>query len=165
MKKQKSILGVGLLVLVLVLGVGYAVVSSVDLTITGTAGVKTSDLKVSFEGTVATDPTEKVTATATKGELTATINVKDLELNDTVTATYTIQNEETDVNASVIKASITNDKAEYFEVTTDMDDTAKTINAGATGTVKVTVKLIKTPIAEADSTANITIKLTASPAA
>ena len=51
MKKQKSILGFGLLILVLVLGVGYAVVSNVGLDISGTAAVKNANLKVAFNGT------------------------------------------------------------------------------------------------------------------
>lgn len=162
MKKQKSLLVLGLLVLVLVLGVGYAVVSSVDLTISGTANVKGANLKVSFNGTTEVSNEDKVTATATDGSLTADIQVKDLELNKPVTATYTIKNEETDVNASVVEAAITNDKSDFFEVTTDMK-TAKTITAGGTDTVTVTVKLVKTPVTDADSTAKISVKLTATP--
>lgn len=165
MKKKKTLLSIGLLALILVLCVGYAVVSSVDLTISGTAKVKGSDLKVAFNGTttVSVGDEDRVTATATDGSLTANIAVTDLELNDAVTATYTIKNTETDVNASIIKTSITNDKADYFQVTTDVDSTAKTIDAGSTGTVTVTIKMIKTPVADADSTANIAVQLTASP--
>lgn len=164
MKKKKSMFGFGLFLLVLVLGVGYAVVTAVDLNINGTAAVKGADLKVSFNGETEVSDAAKVTASATKGALDATIAVKDLELNESVTATYTIQNEETDVNASVVEASITNDKENFFEVTTDMT-TAKTVNAGGTTTVTVTVKLVKTPVLDADSTANIAVKLTASPVA
>lgn len=163
MKNKKSLLSFGLLALVLVLGVGYAVVSSVNLDISGTAKVQGTDLKVSFNGTTDVSSADKVTATATDGTLSATIAVKDLTLNKAVTATYTIKNEETDVNASVVKASIENDKSAYFEVTTDVDDTAKTITAGGTSTVTVTVKLIKTPVADTDSTATIKVNLTASP--
>lgn len=163
MRKQKSIFGIGILVLVLVLGVGYAVVNSVGLDISGSATVKGASLKVSFNGETETSSTDKVTATATDGSLSASIAVKDLTLNESVTATYTIKNEETDVNASVIKASIENDKSDYFEVTTDVDTTAKTITAGGTSTVTITVKLIKTPVTSADSTATIKVSLTASP--
>lgn len=163
MKNKKSLLSFGLLALVLVLGVGYAVVSSVNLDISGTAKVKGTDLKVSFNGTTTVSSADKVTATATDGTLNATIAVKDLTLNEAVTATYTIKNEETDVNASVVKASIENDKSAYFEVTTDVDSSAKTIDAAGTGTVTVTVKLIKTPVADTDSTATIKVNLTASP--
>lgn len=163
MKNKKSLLSFGLLALVLILGVGYAVVSSVGLSIDGTAKVASSNLKVSFNGTTDVSSDEKVIATATDGTLSATIAVTNLTLNESVTATYTIKNTETDVNAEVIKASIENDKSTYFQVTTDVDDSAKTVTAGGTTTVTVTVKLIKTPVEDADSTANITVNLTASP--
>lgn len=162
MKNKKSLLSVCLLVLVLILGVGYAVVSSVNLTISGTAKVGTSNLKVSFNGT-ATPSSDKVTASAENNSLSANIAVTDLTLNESVTATYTIKNEETDVNAQILKNSITNDKEAYFQVTTDVDSSPKTIVAGGTTTVTVTVKLIKTPVESADSTANITVTLEATP--
>ena len=163
MKNKKALLSFGVLALVLVLGVGYAVVSSVDLNITGTASVKGATLNVAFNGTTEVSSEEKVTATATDGSLAGTITVKDLELNESVTATYTIKNTETDVDASVLKSAITNDKEDYFEVTTSVDTNAVTVTSGSTATVTVTVKLIKTPVADADSTANIGIKLTATP--
>lgn len=163
MKNKKSLLSFCLLALVLVLGVGYAVVSSVDLTIGGTAKVKGSDLKVAFNGTTSVSDEDKVTASATADALTASIAVTDLTLGDSVTATYTIQNKETDVNASIIKDSIVVDKTEYFKVTTDVDSTAKTIEAGETATVTVTIELIKTPVDTSDSTANITVTLKATP--
>ena len=50
MKKKKSLLSLGILALVLVLGVGYAVVSNVGLTFDGTATVADADLKVSITG-------------------------------------------------------------------------------------------------------------------
>ena len=163
MKNKKSLLSFGLLALVLILGVGYAVVSSVDLTISGSANVKESNLKVSFNGVTDVSDAEKVEATATDGELTANIAVTDLELNDTVTATYTIKNEETDVSANISKAEITNDKSDYFEVTTDVDSSPETVAAGGTGTVTITVRLKKTPVNSGDSSANISVKLTATP--
>lgn len=162
MKNKKSLLSLGLLALVLVLGVGYAVVTSVNLSINGTAKVQGADLRVAFTETTSVSKEDKVTATATDGSLTASIAVKDLTLNESVTATYTIKNSETDVKASVIQQGITNDKENYFEVTTDAT-TAKTIDAGGTTTVTITVKLIKTPVLDTDSTANITVNLTASP--
>lgn len=165
MKNKKSLLSVCLLVLVLILGVGYAVVSSVELTISGTATVKDANLKVSFNGTTDVSDSTKVTATATNGSLSANISVTDLTLGESVTATYTIQNEETDVNAQIQKKSITtNGKDAYFEVTTDVDSSPKTIAAkGGTTTVTVTVTLKQTPVESADSTANITVTLEATP--
>lgn len=164
MKNKKSLLSVCLLVLVLILGVGYAVVSSVNLTISGTATVKDAALKVSFNGTTTVSNSDKVTATAENNSLSANITVTDLTLGESVTATYTIQNKETDINAEILKNSITtNGKDAYFQVTTDVDDSAKTIAAEGTETVTVTVKLIQTPVESTDSTANITVTLAATP--
>ena len=163
MNRKKTLYGLGLLALILVLGVGYAAVSEVTLNIDGSATVASEALKVSFNGVTDTEDDGKVVASSTDNSLDASIQVTNLTLNEAVSATYTIKNQETDVDANVIKKQISNDKPEFFEVTTSVDDSAETITAGGTGTVTVTVRLIKTPIETSDSTANIQIDLTASP--
>ena len=163
MNRKKTLYGLGLLALILVLGVGYAAVSEVTLNIDGSATVASEALKVSFNGVTDTEDDGKVIASSTDNSLNASIQVTNLTLNEAVSATYTIKNQETDVDANVIKKQISNDKPEFFEVTTSVDDSAETITAGGTGTVTVTVRLIKTPIETSDSTANIQIDLTASP--
>lgn len=165
MNRKKTLYGLGLLALILVLGVGYAVVSEVNLDIDGSATVASEALKVSFNGVTDTEDDDKVVASSTDNSLNASIQVTNLTLNEAVSATYTIKNQETDVDANVIKKQISNDKPEFFEVTTSVDNSAETITAGGTGTVTVTVRLIKTPIEATDSTANIQIDLTASPVA
>ena len=165
MNRKKTLYGLGLLALILVLGVGYAAVSEVTLNIDGSATVASEALKVSFNGVTDTEDDGKVEASSTDNSLNASIQVTNLTLNEAVSATYTIKNQETDVDANVIKKQISNDKPEFFEVTTSVDDSAETITAGGTGTVTVTVRLIKTPIETSDSTANIQIDLTASPVA
>lgn len=165
MNRKKTLYGLGLLALILVLGVGYAAVSEVTLNIDGSATVANEALKVSFNGVTDTEDDGKVIASSTDNSLNASIQVTNLTLNEAVSATYTIKNQETDVDANVIKKQISNDKPEFFEVTTSVDDSAETITAGGTGTVTVTVRLIKTPIETSDSTANIQIDLTASPVA
>lgn len=163
MKNKKKFYVVGLLVFVLVLGIGYAAVSTVGLNIDGTASVKSENLKVSFNGVTEVSEEGKVVANSTDNSLDATISVSDLTLNEIVTATYTIKNEETDVNANITKKTITNDKEEFFEVTTSVDESPTTVDANGTAKVTVTVKLIKTPIEAGDSTANIQIDLDANP--
>ena len=165
MNRKKTLYGLGLLALILVLGVGYAAVSEVTLNIDGSATVASEALKVSFNGVTDTEDDDKVVASSTDNSLNASIQVTSLTLNEAVSATYTIKNQETDVDANVVKKQISNDKPEFFEVTTSVDDSAETITAGGTGTVTVTVRLIKTPIETSDSTANIQIDLTASPVA
>ena len=169
MKKKKSLLSLGLITLVLILGVGYAVVSNVGLTISGKVS-ENSDLKVSFKSADDGD-NEKITATTTDGSLTATINVQNLSsVGDKVTATYVIQNKEKDVDAKVVEKEIkilaedgTTDLSEYFSVTTDIDgSTGLEVAHEGTATVEVTVELLKTPLTNNDSTANVTIELDAS---
>ena len=169
--KRRNFFALALVAMVLVLGVGYATVSQVILTISGDAAVKDTDLKVVFNGNTTTDLSGKssddaaVEASSVDGGLTANIKVTGLtKVGETVSATYEIENRETDLNASVIEKTITNDKSEFFEVTTDMT-TAKPIAAEGKTTVTVTVKLIKLPIISDDSTANITVELTATPVA
>lgn len=164
MKNKKNAMTVAILAIIFLLGVGYAVVSSVSLTITGSAGAQTENIDVSFNGTVTKSSSSKVEASATADTLTANIIVSDLTLNETVTATYTVVNKETDVAASLANTSITNNKSNYFEVTTSIDPTTGTIcpNNG-TATVTVSVKMIKTPVSADDSTANITLSYSATP--
>ena len=168
MRNKRSLLSFGLFALVLVLGVGYAIVSTTELTISGQVTAN-SNVKVSFQS--ATPGSDKVTANASDGSITATIGVENLaSVGETVTATYKVQNKETDVNATVEKTSVTvlstdgnnTDLSEYFEVTTSIDDAALELAAEQSDDIIVTVKLLKTPLTDATSTANVTIKFTAS---
>lgn len=164
MKNKKNTMTVAILALIFLLGVGYAVISSVNLTITGSAGAQSESINVSFNGTTAVSNSSKVQASSTAGTLGANITVSDLTLNETVTATYTVVNKETDVAAVLDNTSITNNKSTYFEVITSINQTAGSICPdNGTATVTVSVKMIKTPVTTADSTANITLNYTATP--
>ncbi len=177
MKSKKGLIGLTIIVAVLVLGVGYAVVSTVTLTISGSATMAPVELNVGFNGTVSGDVTNATTgATATgsnsgtssTGVKTATLTVTNLAaVNDYVTVTYTVQNYETDVDANVYVSNIANDKSSFFEVTTDSTGSANkkavTKNNG-TNTITVKVKLIARPTTAADNEATITITLTGEPA-
>lgn len=153
-----------LIVLVLLLGVGYATVSSVNLNINGTANAETKELQVFYDG-VNSGTSDKVTAISSPDkERTATFTVENMTLDETVTMTFEVKNYETDVNATLAAPSVTqNTNRDYFQVTTSCDKT--TLNAGDTATITVNVKLIKTPVtAEAGST-TVTVGMTASPVA
>ena len=91
MKNKKSLLGLGLFALILVLGVGYAVVSSVNLTFGGSATAKEADLKVDIARVVDT----KTGSATVEHSLTAcstedTFTITDMALNEEVTMVYTI---------------------------------------------------------------------------
>lgn len=164
MKNRKKMITTALIVLVLLLGVGYATVSSVNLNINGTAKAESKELQVFYDG-VNSGTSDKVTAISSPDkERTATFTVENMTLNETVTMTFEVKNYETDVNATLAAPSVTeNTNEEYFQVTTSCDKT--TLNAGDTATITVNVKLIKTPVtAEAGST-TVTVGMAASPVA
>lgn len=162
MRKKSNYLLVILFALSFLLGVGYAVVNSISLTVSGTATSVTEDLDVSFTSTTSVSDASKVTATAQEGSLNATISVKDMTLNETVTATYTIKNNETDVLALLSQESLTNSNTEYFTVSASLGNDGY-VCTGSTSTVTLTVKMIKTPVDSADSSASISLNLTATP--
>ena len=90
MKNKKSLLSLGLLALVLVLGVGYAVVSNVTLEFGGKATVANSVLKVDIAKVETTTKPDKVTVnhTFTAHSKEASFTITDMALNDTVTIAH-----------------------------------------------------------------------------
>ena len=152
MKNRKKMITTALIVLVLLLGVGYATVSSVNLNINGTANAESKELQVFYDGVNSGTVSGKVT--------TISSPVKTRE----ATFTVEIKNYETDVNATLAAPSVTqNTNGEYFQVTTSCDKT--TLNAGDTATITVNVKLIKTPVTDEAGSTTVTVEMAASPVA
>ena len=164
MKNRKKMITTALIVLVLLLAVGYATVSSVNLNINGTAKAETKELQVFYDG-VNSGTSDKVTAISSPVKTReATFTVENMTLGDTVTMTFEVKNYETDVNATLAAPSVTqNTKEEYFQVTTSCDKT--TLNAGDTATITVNVKLIKTPVTDEAGSTTVTVAMAASPVA
>ena len=164
MKNRKKMITTALIVLVLLLGVGYATVSSVSLNINGTAKAESKELQVFYDG-VNSGTSAKVTAISSPVKTReATFTVESMTLDETVTMTFEVKNYETDVNATLAAPSVTqNTKSEYFQVTTSCDKT--TLNAGDTATITVNVKLIKTPVTDEAGSTTVTVAMAASPVA
>ena len=165
MKNKKTIKIAVLLLLVMCLGVGYAVVSSVSLSITGTAGAQASTLKVAFTADKNVSNTSKGTISVTAGATTASFTATNMVLNETITYTYTIKNSESDVTANVALTATGSNS--YFTVSTNggsSSTTSFTLAPGASTTVKVVVKMIKTPVASANNSANFTVTIASTPA-
>ena len=164
MKNRKKMITTALIVLVLLLGVGYATVSSVSLNINGTAKAESKELQVFYDGTNS-GTSAKVTAISSPANTrAATFTVENMTLNETVTMTFEVKNYETDVNATLAAPNVTeNTKSEYFQVTTSCDKT--TLNAGDTATITVNVKLIKTPVTDEAGSTTVTVEMAASPVA
>ena len=164
MKNRKKMITTALIVLVLLLGVGYATVSSVNLNINGTAKAGSKELQVFYDGTNS-GTSAKVTAISSPVKTReATFTVESMTLNETVTMTFEVKNYETDVKATLAAPSVTqNTNEEYFQVTTSCDKT--TLNAGDTATITVNVKLIKTPVTDEAGSTTVTVAMAASPVA
>ena len=163
MKNRKKMITTALIVLVLLLGVGYATVSSVNLNINGNAKAGTKELQVFYDGNNS-GTSAKVTAISSQDQArTATFTVENMTLGETVTMTFEVKNYETDVNANLAAPSVTNTNENYFQVTASCDKT--TLNALDTATITVNVKLIKTPVSEEAGSTTVTVEMAASPVA
>ena len=161
MKETTKIIVAMVIISVLVTGVAYAAIQNITLNITGTATADPAqaNFTVMFSGDPTVSDGSKVTAAKTD-DTNATINVSGLTAKDeSVTATYTIQNTSKDLSAD-LSAVVSNNNTDYFEVTYDFD--AESIEKGEATTLTVTVKLIKTPIDKSE-TATIGLQITAEP--
>ena len=163
MKKTSKIAIVFGVVAILLIGVGYAAIENISLTINGTATAdpSQSNFVVKFDQSVEPIQDGKGTITAKITDDTkATLNVTGLATEgEKASVTYTVKNDSKDLSAN-LTASITQKNNEYFKVTQEIGKTSLT--KGETTTLKVTVELIKTPSTEnEDDTINVT--LTAQP--
>ena len=140
----------GVLVLAIILvAVAYAAITSTQLNINGTgnATANQSNFKVEFIGTPTTGGKGTTTATIDSSVKTnGTVTVNGLTAKgDEATATYTVKNLSADLSAD-LSAEATSSNEEYFEVLCTLEKT--TLKAQEETTLKVTVRLLKTPIDE-----------------
>jgi hypothetical protein len=180
-----------ILIAVLILGVGYAAVSSTNLTLNGTANVKanadftvvydtTHTVAVSNTGTGSTFDDNGVTRTVVTGAYTSTsVATMTVWLDNThrsASAVYKIDNNSSELGAS-LTATITNvdesgQNESYFEpveaiyysdanCTTALSD-GDVVDAGDSVYLKVTVELARTPLDDITG-ATFTVVTTATP--
>ena len=140
----------GVLVLAIILvAVAYAAITSTQLNINGTgnATANQSNFKVEFIGTPTTGGKGTTTATIDSSVKTnGTVTVNGLTAKgDEATATYTVKNQSADLSAD-LTAEATSSNEEYFEVLCTLEKT--TLKAQEETKLKVTVRLLKTPIDE-----------------
>ncbi len=151
--------------LFLFLCVGYAVVNSVTLTVSGNANAATQTLAVSFTGEHTISNTTKGNATVAANSTSATFTASNMSLNEEITFKYVVANNEKDINASVSASVASNG---YFQITLkETSNVGSSINfdlpSNTSTILQVVVKMIKTPITASDSTANFTVNINASP--
>jgi len=148
-KTNAKIVGGVLVLAVILVAVAYAAITSTQLNINGTgnATANQSNFKVEFIGTPTTGGKGTTTATIDSSVKTnGTVTVNGLTAKgDEATATYTVKNQSADLSAD-LSAEATSSNEEYFEVLCTLEKT--TLKAQEETTLKVTVRLLKTPIDE-----------------
>lgn len=164
MKNRKIFVGIALLIVVLVLGIGYAAITD-TLKITGTAttGIDQENFKVVFTGeTNPATATDGVTATANANSKSATLEVTGLTTKgDSKTATFTIQNQSDELKALVDVKTKTIENDEFFTVDAVVANAGTALEPNGETTVTVTVTLDKTPIDVITGNINIDLEATA----
>lgn len=171
MKKRRTLVVALLLVAVLALGIGYAAISDVILTITGTGDLATSseNFKVVFTNPTSDDAaTISVDGVATNASIAVTGLVT---TGDKATVTIDILND--DVAGSMYAAQITEieltqDTENYFKATVVNEDAVKAarLEPGQKITVEIEVELLKIPANPGDTyTGHFVIDFTAAPQA
>ena len=166
MSKNTKIVGGVLLVAIILVAVAYAAITNVELNINGvgSAQAKQENFKVEFIGTPSTSGKGTTTATINSDDKTqGEVNVTGLTAKgDEAVAIYTVKNLSSDISAD-LTAEATSSNQTYFEVICSLEKT--TLKAQEETTLKVTVRLLKTPIDETkeDLNSDIEVTLTAEP--
>ena len=164
--KNTRLVGGVLLVAIILVAVAYAAITNVGLNINGVgnAQAKQENFKVEFTGTPTTSGKGTTTATIQSDDKAkGSVKVTGLSAKgDEAVATYTVKNLSSDISAD-LTAEATSSNQTYFEVICSLEKT--TLKAQEETTLKVTVRLLKTPIDETkeDLNSDIEVTLTAEP--
>lgn len=163
MINKNNFFSLGLLILCLLLGVGYATVIVVSVNLKGSATVKDTELRVDIESVIdSSTGNALVTHTMKQHDREDQFTINDIVLNEEVTITYTIANHETDVDAIVEeKVEVTNSNEDYFDITYSLVN--PTVLRNDTTTLVVVVKLIKTPVSLNGGSATFNLSFSAKP--
>lgn len=148
-------------VFILFLGVGYAVVSSVGLSIAGTTTSASEELDVYFTGEKSVSNSSKGSANVVANSRSATFTADDLTLGESITFSYVVENNESDVYADVTLT--TSGNTDYYTAVVNSGTTSFTLSPQSTKNITVLVTMTKTPIDSSDETANFTINMNAVP--
>ena len=166
MRRKKS-LNLFLFVLIgfITLGIGYAAISNISLTINGTGSITAtqSNFDVRFLDVTGHEPSitpGSPNTVSVLGNTEATFDVSTLsKKGDTAVATIDVKNNSNGIGAE-ISLELTNSNETYFKVTEHIADAI--LQANDITTVTVTIEMLKTPIS-ADEVTSITARLIAEP--
>ena len=174
MNKQKKVLLSVILLIIILMGIGYASITHNTLIISGTAtaSADNSNFKVYFTGEVPKTYSSEshiiVEAKPNTHSQTATVNILNLSnRNDSAYAILEIENGSADIDAKSITVTTTAESSELFEINVIMCDvegneiTDYGVSAGEKTYTKLFVKLLKTVLD--NETAAISATITAVP--
>lgn len=161
MKQKRTFVTLLLVIALLCLGIGYAAISGVTLNINGSASAMVGEgtIDVIFKSAKNTAKPDGAEATATieaDDDKTATINVSQLTAaGQTATFELVIENQTTDIAATLGEPDISWTNTEWFDVDCTLSGTELGVyDADAdttdTQTATVTVTLLKTPVTEGE---------------
>lgn len=162
MKSPKTFLLLSIVVAVLVLGIAYAAISSVTLTVTGNAtAIPNADnfvVKFDSKQTPTTSGSGTIDASYT-GDLTANISITGWsKAKEKATIVLYITNYSDDLAATLTKEVSSADK---FKITANLDTTR--IEKGETAELTIVVELLETPIKN-NIECNFNVNVEATPA-
>ena len=159
MKQKRTFVTLLLIIALLCLGIAYAAISGVNLTVTGNVSATAADGYVKVQFTEA-----KTTVEPAVGNAEATTE------GQTATFTYTIENGSSDMAATLANPTISWDAkgAEWFDVDMELstNDLTESDGDANSATLTLTVTLLKTPVSTNDETASTdtaTITIVAEP--
>jgi hypothetical protein len=172
MKKRKTFIGMALVIAILILGVGYAAITNINLLVTGTANVTAnSDFVVEFDTNHEVVVTNNAEGAYAENKLEATMTVN-LDANTTSqTAIYKIDNKSEELGAT-LATTVDNsdaDLSKYVDITSEIctDSSCSstltgTLIKGESAYLKVTATLKKNP-AQDVLAKTFTVTVTATP--
>jgi len=174
MRQKRVFISLLLIIALLVLGIAYAEIQGINLTITGNAEAGVGEGKVNVQITSATAATESQTYITEEPVIgndgtSVTFDVTGLNKEDqTATLNLVIENMSSDIAATLGQATIEWENDEWFSATFTPASTslAKEGNTGDSTTAIVVVTLEKTPINATEAAAakdTLTITIPANP--
>ena len=167
MKKKRTLTVVAMVLAVLMLGVGYAAISEINLNITGnaTASPNADQFAVKFVSGSAKDvtvskPAHIMVNPAITSDLAGTIEVTGMKARgESVTVQYSITNASADLSAT-LEAEVGTGTNNKFTIETDLG--TDVLAKGATTTLTITITLNETPVSS-DITTTVPVTVTATP--
>ena len=150
---------------VVILGIGYAVVTSIQLLVNGTTTISPDQKKfkvhfVSADKISGSSGVSVISSIDSNDDTKALFSITGLsKKGDNATAVYKVKNDSKKIGTK-ISLDLTNSNSNYFKVTETIMDNK--LQAGETTTVLVKVEMIRTP-SEGEVKTDISAKLKAEP--